>query len=288
MGADASASRDLLTRLGEEADAVATEGALESLADGRLDGAFEDPGVLESLAALGDRIAAALEANSAGVVAADPATGESHSAHQHHAELWLDAVRRPAVLRRIVAADAVETWMTRILRVVDASRFTVARLLAQRAERYGPRTLFKETVRGREVNHSWIEVITRVDQLACGFLALRDEHGAAPIAVLSENRFEMALVDLACLGTGLVNLMIPATTTETDVAYILAQAEAGVAVVSTEEQLRKIERHRRELPALRAIVMMDRTTAPASGVLSLAELGSSRQAGHARARRPRA
>jgi long-subunit acyl-CoA synthetase (AMP-forming)/GNAT superfamily N-acetyltransferase len=248
--------------------------ALESVADGRFDGAFDDPGTLDALGALGERIVAALEAGSAGGRQAPAAADESRSSHQHDAELWLDAVRRPAVLRRIVAVGAVDLWMARILRVLDGARFTVASLLTQRAERYGPRTLFRESVRGREVSHSWIEVITRVDQLACGFIALKDKHGAAPIAVLSENRFEVALVDLACLSTGLVNLMIPAATTEVDVAYILAQAEAGTAVVSSEEQLRKVERHRRELPALQTIVLMDRGTAPESGVLSLAELAA--------------
>lgn len=122
MGADASTSHDLLPRLCDRAEPAAMEEALESLADGRFDGAFDDP------------------------------------------------------------------------RVLDASRFAVTRLLTQRAERYGPRTLFTETVRVREVNHSWIEVITRVDHLAC-------------------------------LGTGLVNLIIPATATETDVARILARVD---------------------------------------------------------------
>lgn len=61
MGADASASRDLLPRLSEGADAAAMEEALESVADGRLDGALDDPRVLEAIGALGDRLATDLE-----------------------------------------------------------------------------------------------------------------------------------------------------------------------------------------------------------------------------------
>ncbi len=64
------------------------------------------------------------------------------------------------------------------------------------------------------------------------------------MAILSENRLEMALTDLACLTTGIVNVMIPATATETEVGYILEHSGAGTVIVSNSVQLKKVVAHR--------------------------------------------
>ncbi len=238
---------------------VAVDDLLELIAEGRLDRAWEAGADPEGFAGLGERLTALL----------DGADENTRTVVAPRARAWLDAVRRPVLLRR-AAEDDTARWMDLILRVVDASRFTVARLFEQRVERYGPRTLFKVGVRGRDVDHSWLEVSAQVDRLARGFLALSEEHGHSPVAILSENRYEMALVDLACLTTGVVDLMIPATATEADVAYILGRSKAAVIVVSGEAQRAKVEAHRAELPALATVVSLDPPRADTPEVLSLA------------------
>jgi long-chain acyl-CoA synthetase len=252
---------------------------LELLADGRLDKSVEAGLDLDTFASLGDHLAGALEGGDRAAAKPTPLPGGDGTTtdpaslpEQVRARTWLDVVRRPAILRRIDATGRTGEWMDLILRVIEASRFTVARLLAQRVERYGPRTLFREVSGGQENSHTWIEVAARVDRIALGFLSLFDEYGRAPIAILSENRYEMALVDLACLSTGLVDVMIPAPATDSDVAHILENSGAGFVVASTEEQRRKVERFRSERNQVKAVVQLDRASPGNGNVLSLAKL----------------
>jgi long-subunit acyl-CoA synthetase (AMP-forming)/ribosomal protein S18 acetylase RimI-like enzyme len=266
VAATPPAAHDLLVRLpredgsGDLAEAAAVRDALGTLASGRLDSALEEDLDLDALAAVGGLVCARLAE-----------AGEDERPWRDAAWAWLDVVRRSIVLRHIARAGEADAWMERILRVMDASRYTVGRLFRQRVETYGPHTLFRIPGKSGDTGHTWLEVGTRVDELGAGLLSLSADHGDAPIAVLSENRYEMALVDLACLTTGIVNVMIPATATEEDVIFILQHSKAGVLVASTESQLRKLDRRRPEVPALGAVVLLDRPS-PSRDVLSLGDV----------------
>jgi len=231
------------------------------LADGRLDEAVAGAMDLEALAALGVRLAGALERG-------DEAARETFAPRAWD---WLDAVRRPALRERIAAGGTTPRWMDLILRVIDASRFTLARLFEQRTARYGPKTLFRTGTAGRELRHTWLSVAAQAEGIARGLLALLEETGPGPVAVLSENRIETALTDIACLTAGIVNVMIPATATDADVAYILEQTGARVLVAAGEREAQKVERHRASLPALAAVVTFDRVR-DTRGVRPLSEI----------------
>ncbi len=190
------------------------------------------------------------------------------------AEAWalLDVLRRSPVLRRIAAADAVDTWSDRILELVNISDFTFPRLFAQRSAAYGSRVLFRVPHNGGARSITWYQVSGRVDLIGRGLLALTAEHPESRVAILSENRLEMALTDLACLATGIVNVMIPATATENDVAYILRHAKVGTVLVSTKQQLEKVQNAREQAPELRTVVAFDNDAASARGVVAFDEL----------------
>ena len=143
----------------------------------------------------------------------------------------LDEVRRPDALRRIDEAGAVDAWAATILDLVDRSDLTMATLFARRAREYGGKTLFE--VGGTSV--SWRQAALRVDALARGLLALAGGEGR--VAIVSANRLEMALCDLACHAAGLVSILIPTSATEADIAEILGLARATVAIVSEREPL---------------------------------------------------
>ncbi len=176
---------------------------------------------------------------------------------QGEARRLLDVARRPGMLRQIAERDQVAAWSDRLLALVDASDFTFGRLLEQRAGLYGPRALFR-VGRGASVRSvSWEEAVGRVDRIAKGLLALVDDHGEGRIAILSENRLEMALLDLACLAFGLVNVMLPTHSTPEQVRYILGHAGVAFAFVSTRRQLDKVRKVRDELPDLRAVFTLD-------------------------------
>jgi long-chain acyl-CoA synthetase len=183
----------------------------------------------------------------------------------------LDLARRPAVLRRIPGESMAE-WSERFLAAVDASDFTVGPLFRHRAATYGAKILFEVAAGfgGRGV--TWRQAAVRVDRLARALLSLNGPQHSVPIAILADNRLETALVDLACLTSGQVDVMVPGNSTEADVGYILRHSRSGVVVVSDSEQLRKVEKNRESLPDLKWIVTLDRTGHRGDGLMTLEEL----------------
>ncbi|ANM29876.1 hypothetical protein ABI59_10255 [Acidobacteria bacterium Mor1] len=210
---------------------------------------------LEALAGLADRFAEAL--------------GDAPTLEQRR-EAWdlLDQLRSPEILRRIPAAE-VPAWSDRLLRLIERSHLTVGPLFRHRVERYGSKTLFEIPVRNRLQSLSWRQTAGRVELLARGLLALDPDGEPGPVAILSENRLEMILADLACLTSGIVNVMIPANSTAEDVQFMLRHAGARTLIVSTREQLDKIRECREELPELRHLIAMDARVGRRKDVLHL-------------------
>jgi long-subunit acyl-CoA synthetase (AMP-forming) len=66
--------------------------------------------------------------------------------------------------------------------------------------------------------------------------------------------------------------MVPATATETDIAYILEHANVGVLVVSDNEQLQKVLKVRDGLPDLGPIIALDPSAAAIRGVIGFEQL----------------
>jgi long-chain acyl-CoA synthetase len=213
---------------------------------------------LELLEALAGRLADRLGASS----------GEPRT------DAWqmLDVVRRPMLLRRIASAGSTDRWAPLILSLIESSQFTFPRLFEQRARGYGSRPLFMVPRHDGEHTLYWHQVAGRVDLIARGLLSLTSSNPDSRIAILSENRLDMALLDLACLTSGIVNVMIPATATDHDVAYILEHAGIDVIVVSSRAQLEKVQHAGDRRGRLRSIVAFDPDAASTRGVVPFEQL----------------
>ena len=77
------------------------------------------------------------------------------------------------------------------------------------------------------------------------------------VALLSENRYEWVVADLAILGLGAVTVPIYGTLTPEQCRAILADSEARAVIVSNAAQLAKIHAARPGLPRLEFIIPMD-------------------------------
>jgi len=186
----------------------------------------------------------------------------------------LDVLRRSEILTRIAQAGGVQEWWEVLLTLIEEAGFTVTELFHQRVRRYGLRPLFR-IVRSHVIDdRSWLQTEQAVEQIAKGLLALLPkDHPKGPIAILSENRFEMVAADLACLTSGIVDVLIPANSVPSQVEYILNDSQARLVLVSNEGQLSKVLRGRVRLPHLQKIVLMDRPTGQSDpGVISLNQL----------------
>jgi len=120
-------------------------------------------------------------------------------------------------------------------------------------------------------------------QIRLAALGLRDlglERGDR-VAILSENRPEWTIADLAIQCLGAVNVPIYATLLAEQIQFILADCAAQAVVCSTVQQLAKIEAIRPHLPRLRSVILLD--PVPTKGIISWSELvtaGSRLDASH--------
>jgi long-chain acyl-CoA synthetase len=106
----------------------------------------------------------------------------------------------------------------------------------------------------QEISHQ--ELARRVQHAAAGFREL----GAAPgdrIAILAHNRPEWAVADYASLTGRFVTVPVYPSLPAAQVAHILRDSGAAIAVVEDLEQYRKIAEHKDSLPQLRATVILD-------------------------------
>jgi long-chain acyl-CoA synthetase len=102
------------------------------------------------------------------------------------------------------------------------------------------------------------EVYGRVRALAAALAAWGVGKGDR-VALLCENRWEWPITDFAVLALGAVDVPLYPTLTPEQVAYMLRDSGAKVAVVSSKEQYDKVAAAG-ELPALEHVVVMDQGT----------------------------
>ena len=177
------------------------------------------------------------------------------------AEYLLDALRSRPLRRRIGEEGTTAEWADRLTRLIDVTNFTFPKLFRQRAERHPSRTLFVVPGRKGARNVTWSQAAGRVDLLARGLISLtQDDPQGTTVAILARNRLEMALTDLACLSSGLINVMIPATATEADIAYILNHAKVGTVVASSRDLIERVVELRDQATGVRRIISLDGTT----------------------------
>ncbi|MBT9329800.1 AMP-dependent synthetase/ligase [Paracidobacterium acidisoli] len=88
------------------------------------------------------------------------------------------------------------------------------------------------------------------------------------VAILSENRWEWAVADFACLALGVIDVPIYPTLTPEQIGVLLADSGTRVIFVSTKAQYEKIAKARQDMAAagtrmaLERIVMMDEAGTP--------------------------
>jgi long-chain acyl-CoA synthetase len=113
------------------------------------------------------------------------------------------------------------------------------------------------------------ELRVGVEEISMGLRALGVGKGDK-VAILSENRPEWAMADLAVLCAGAADAPIYPTLTAAQVLYILKDSESGVVFVSTPAQAAKVAEVRPQLGSLRHVVCFEPT--PVAGTLTLEEV----------------
>jgi long-chain acyl-CoA synthetase len=103
---------------------------------------------------------------------------------------------------------------------------------------------------------TWSQLHERAMHIGLGFASLGIPRGAH-IGVLSENRVEWVLSQLGAGMVGCVTVGVYPTSPTNEVAYVLGHADAQVVVCEDQEQADKVLDARDQLPAVRAVVVME-------------------------------
>lgn len=126
---------------------------------------------------------------------------------------------------------------------------SAARLLVDRARATPDRPLLAERHGDTWTPISAADVLTRVRDIAKGFVAAGLAPGAH-VAILSRTRLEWTLVDFAVWTAGLVSVPVYETSSPDQVRHILADSEAVAIVVEQEEHARRVAGIAPDLPHL--------------------------------------
>lgn len=137
--------------------------------------------------------------------------------------------------------------------------------------RSGDGTAFRYREGGAWRDITWREYGTRVREAALGLVDLGISRRDC-VALLSGNRPEWHIADVATMCTGARTVPVYLTASPPQIAYVAGHSESKVIFVGNEDMLRKVEKERGELPALTTVVILDGESSADGFVLSLEDL----------------
>ncbi|MGD1008708.1 MAG: long-chain fatty acid--CoA ligase [Candidatus Aminicenantales bacterium] len=146
---------------------------------------------------------------------------------------------------------------------------TLSRLFLNTCRVHSKPALFLAKLEGSYAPISTAEAETRVRELSLGFRELGLRPGDKAV-ILSENRPEWVMTDLAIICAGGVTVPIYTSLLPEQIKYIINDSDARIVVCSNRELWLKVEAVRGELPGVRHFVMIDEEE-PA-GILTLGEI----------------
>ncbi|HSW55407.1 MAG TPA: GNAT family N-acetyltransferase [Ignavibacteriaceae bacterium] len=165
---------------------------------------------------------------------------------------YLNLFRFSSLLRRIYEE---QKWEPLIHELILKSNYSARILFNQRLRDYKNKALFKVINGNTVTEYSWEKSANLVQNYRNAFYSLITKD--TKVAFLLENCLEMALLDLACLTGGIVNVMIPGNSVTEHIRFILKQSKASVLITHNEKQLSKIKSLKNELPELKTVILLE-------------------------------
>jgi len=141
---------------------------------------------------------------------------------------------------------------------------------------HGSKTALMSKVEGQYQGFNYQEFGERVKKLALGLASLGIKKGDR-ISLLSENRPEWAIADLAILALGAINVPIYPSLGPKQIEYILNDSEAKAIITSTPDQTGKIAEIIKNLPVLKHIIYMEPPASLTEKMLSFNEVSDKGQ-----------
>ena len=134
---------------------------------------------------------------------------------------------------------------------------TINQMVQNTIQQHGSETALSHKVDKEYQDISYATLAERIERFCLGLIELGLQKGDR-VALLSENRPEWAITDLAILAGGGVTVPMFSTLTSAQVEYIVRDSGAKIICVSSERQLQKIKDWDENVPtSLQHIVIFD-------------------------------
>lgn len=131
----------------------------------------------------------------------------------------------------------------------------------QTVEKYPKKVALKYKDEGRYKSITFQELSSRVDSLMTGFHMFGIKKGDR-VAILSENRPEWVIADLAIMGLGAISVPIHSVLTPHYVEYILNDSQCEVLLLSNQQQMDKVVKIKDNLTHLTNMICFDDCKVP--------------------------
>src|SRR3954462_5482923 len=139
---------------------------------------------------------------------------------------------------------------------------SIAQLLARRVHDTPDREAYRYPVGEQWRSMTWRQSGERIKAIAAGLLSLgldREDR----VGILSNTRVEWLLTDLGILAAGGATTTVYPSSTGEECAFILSDSDTRYAFVEDAKQLAKLAAHRKELPKLGKLILIDGAPADA-------------------------
>ena len=172
--------------------------------------------------------------------------------------VYVDVFRSSGFLEKIYGD---RKWDELILQLLNKSNYTFPVLFSHRAKKYPDKILFTVLHQEGATDYSWNQVKDLVSVYARGLYALqKDLEKPEKIAFLCRNSIDMVFMDLACLTSGIVNVMIPINSVPLHIEYILKKTRPSIIIVSDAEQYERLKPIAEQLDFLEYIIQLSGNT----------------------------
>jgi len=168
---------------------------------------------------------------------------------------YLNIFRQSNFLKKIYNE---KKWEELVFNLIQFSNFTTSLLFKHRTAELRHKTLFR-VLRGKEeYKYNWEQIAQLIDEHARALLSCAEKNREFEykVAFLMENSIDMAILDLTCLTTGIVNIMVPANVVPQHLEFILNQTKAEILIVSGENQLSKIKQVKNKTKYLKQVISL--------------------------------
>ena len=115
--------------------------------------------------------------------------------------------------------------------------------------------MYKDS-QGEFISITYKELYEQIKQFAAGLNSLGISRGNH-IGIISDNRKEWIITDLALLGIGAVDVPRGSDSMADEVGYILGHAECSIAFAENSTQAEKILSKKEDLPNLHTLILFD-------------------------------